>query len=83
MFGLMFEWQTLIFSLIHLRVPLFLHLIVARVDNASLHKYDVENYNKTVKAFLDIEAYSSFFRPLLSNLFSIHAGLSKNKMIDD
>ena len=58
MFGLMFERQTLISSSMHCRLPLFLHLIVARVEKPSSHKYDVENCNKTVSAFLDIATCS-------------------------
>ena len=54
----MFERQTFIFSSMHCRVPLFLHLIVARVENPSSHKYDVENCNKTVSNFLDIATCS-------------------------
>ena len=57
MFGLMLERQTLV-SIITLESSPFLHLMhVAWVENASIHKYDIENCNKTVSAILDIEAY--------------------------
>ena len=52
--------QTSTSSSINWRVSLFffLHLIVARVENASSHKYGVENCNQTVCVFLEIEKYS-------------------------
>ena len=58
MFGLMFERQTLNSLSMH-EDPLFLHLIVARVENSSSHKYEVENCNEMASAFLDIDTCSS------------------------
>ena len=55
MFGLM----SLISSSMHRRVPVFPHLIVERVENASSHKYEEENCNEMASAFLDIDTCSS------------------------
>ena len=59
MFGLICDKHTLISSSMHLRFDLFLHLMLVSTENPCSQRYDVENCNKTVKAFLAIEGYCS------------------------
>ena len=51
MFGRMCDMQTLISSSVERSLPLFLFLILFKVEKPNSHKYEVENCKRTNMAF--------------------------------